>query len=373
MAAGPRRDRPYAFASEMGDAASIFVPEQASSVAPSFDAACRELLGLGVACLALVLASSAVLLWRARPRARVAEPLGWRGTLGLLLAAAPVVPLAHVWWDGVTRSRTTLPPADAIPIHVEAFQWGWRFTQPNGFVESQLWIPRGEPVRLVMESIPRGTTGEGAVLHSLNIPAFRVRREILPGRPSSLWLTATREGSYDIYCAAFCGAPPEGPWARASDLRIDGRPPIAAGHAGMLSRVHVVAPEVYREHLDASSCGGLHSDDWVEWGRELFEQNACEACHVRDPAVPASVGPNLARMAGTLRPVGGAHVLADVDYLRESIARPEAAIVDGYASSMPSFASLGELKIDALVAYVASLSEHGRPLVEAVKAAHVDP
>lgn len=106
-------------------------------------------------------------------------------------------------------------------------------------------------------------------------------------------------------------------------------------------------------------CLGCMFQDGVQWGAELFEQNGCVACHSTDPWIPSTVGPSLADVAGSLRHLeSGRHVRADASYLRESLTDPDAAVLDGWSDgpTMPSFAALGDPKIDALVAYLQSLS-----------------
>ncbi len=356
--------------------ATIQLPEQASTLAPMVDSLYYDIYWISVAFFVAVVGCMVLFAWRYRRRKGVkSKPPGHHNALELFWTFSPLILLAYMFHQGFEGFMfMSVPPATSIPVRVEAFQWGWRFQQPNGLVESELWVPQGRPVRLIMGSIPRGTeAGQGAVLHSFYVPALRVKRDVVPGMFTSLWFEATRLGTYDIFCTEYCGVgePAEGAVLSDEDLRQNGRPTAAAGHSGMLSRIHIVTPEEYERHL-IEGMRNPYGDDFPRWGEELFTQNGCPACHVVTPGAPPSVGPNLAGIAGTPQALesGESHT-ADLEYLRESIREPQAQIVHGFTgASMPSFAALGELKIDALAAYIGSLSPQGQEVVQAVQQAH---
>ena len=43
------------------------------------------------------------------------------------------------------------------------------------------------------------------VFHSFSIPAFRVKREAIPGRYTTVWFEATTPGTYHLFCTQYCG------------------------------------------------------------------------------------------------------------------------------------------------------------------------
>ncbi len=94
-------------------------------------------------------------------------------------------------------------------------------------------------------------------------------------------------------------------------------------------------------------------------GADLVAQNGCLACHTIEPGEPGILAPNLAGVANTNRTlVDGTRVLADAAYLRESIRDPRARVVAGFDTVvMPSFSTLRDSEVDAMVAYLDSLSE----------------
>ncbi len=90
------------------------------------------------------------------------------------------------------------PPPDAKTVYVTAKQWMWEFQNPEGKnTINDLTVTVNEPVKLTMISED--------VIHSLFVPAFRIKQDVLPGSYTSVWFTPTDVGDYPIYCTQFCG------------------------------------------------------------------------------------------------------------------------------------------------------------------------
>jgi cytochrome c oxidase subunit 2 len=213
------------------------------------------------------------------------------------------------------------PPAEALEIDVVAKQWMWKFRHPEGQGEiNELHVPAGEPVRLVMASQD--------VVHSLFVPALRLKQDVVPGRYTSMWFTADTTGTYRLACAEFCGA----------------------DHSVMGGSVVVMEPADYARWLEETGTDRSLAAE----GAVLFRQRGCSGCHGPASTVHA---PDLAGLY--MRPVpleGGGTVIADAQYLRDSILLPQAQIAAGYPPIMPTFANvLDEEEVLKLVAYIQSL------------------
>lgn len=231
-------------------------------------------------------------------------------------------------WAAVQFIRMHTPPARASEITVVGKQWMWKFQHENGRQElGELHVPVGQPVLLTMTSQD--------VIHSLYVPAFRIKQDVLPGRYTWVWFQATRPGDYPLYCTQYCGTE----------------------HDGMLGRVFVLSQADYQRWLESgighSSVQGQATR--VEQGRRLYEQLGCIHCHDPGSAVRA---PDLHGIYG--KPVTlteGNVVLVDDNYLHESIVNPSVKIVAGYTNLMPPFAAqTSEEDLLNLIAYIKSLS-----------------
>lgn len=93
-----------------------------------------------------------------------------------------VIVLVLFWMGFVGYWNMVSVPEDAYEIQVTAKKWSWNFTHPNGYQSTVLDVPAGRNVKLVMRS--------DDVLHSLYVPAFRVKKDVVPGRYSTLWFQA---------------------------------------------------------------------------------------------------------------------------------------------------------------------------------------
>jgi cytochrome c oxidase subunit 2 len=228
----------------------------------------------------------------------------------------------YVWatWLFVDLHRN---PADALQIDVVAKQWMWKFQHPGGQREiNTLHVPTGEPVVLTMASED--------VIHSLYIPALRIKQDVVPGRYTTLHFTADRPGSWRLECAEFCGT----------------------DHSVMGGTFIAMTPEDYADWLSTASTDAT----LAAAGAEIFRARGCSGCHGPSSTVHA---PPLAGLYGGPVPLAdGSVVTADDQYIRDSILLPQKQIAAGYPAIMPTFANqLSEEDVLKLVAYVKSLAD----------------
>ena len=214
------------------------------------------------------------------------------------------------------------PPRDALPVTVVAKQWMWKTQHRDGRREiNELHVPLGEPVLLTLASED--------VIHSFFVPAFRVKQDVVPGRYTRLWFTATQLGEFPLFCSEFCGSQ----------------------HSLMTGRVVVVSPADYARWLGS----GPAQPPLAQYGFALFRQLGCSGCHDARSTVHA---PALEGLPGRVVHLqDGRSVVADDDYLRDAILRPGRDVVAGFAPVMPAYAGqVSEQDLDALLAYLHSLT-----------------
>ncbi len=171
------------------------------------------------------------------------------------------------------------------------------------------------------------------VFHSFSIPAFRVKREAIPGRYTTVWFEATTPGTYHLFCTQYCGT----------------------DHSHMIGDVVVLTPDDYKKWLAGSTSGASLAQN----GERLFASLSCTACH---NARPDARGPSLANVYGSQadareRPADS----ADEAYLREAILNPSQHITQGYAPIMPTYqGQISEDGVIALVEYIKNLNSDYR-------------
>jgi cytochrome c oxidase subunit 2 len=111
--------------------------------------------------------------------------------------------------------------------------------------------------------------------------------------------------------------------------------------------------------LLAACGGGKTANALAERGRTLYKEQGCAACHTVDGT--RLVGPTWKGLYGQeVKLADGSTVVADEEYLKESILQPSAKTVAGFHPGLMETVikpnSLSEHEVEALVAYIKELS-----------------
>jgi len=225
-------------------------------------------------------------------------------------------------WAGNVYYQMFSPPDKGLAIYVIGKEWMWKIEHPGGQREiDQLHIPIDQNIILTLTSQD--------VIHDFDVPAFRIKHDVLPGRYVRMWFRATKVGKYHLFCGQYCG-----------DF-----------HSQMVGDVIAMSSTDYAawlQNTDMDAASTLASE-----GSRYFHTLGCSGCHEGSQVVHA---PSLDGIYGEPVPLqSGAVVVADDDYLRDSILQPAKNIPAGYQPVMPSFQGLvSEEQIIALIAYIKS-------------------
>lgn len=301
---------------------TFWLPPQASTTAHEIDAVFYFVLWTSTVIFVGVVGFMVYYAWKYRRRSKADRPIDVKPNKWLELSWV-VIPTILVmvvfWWGMIGFLSAGIPPAHAYQINVYAAKWRWDFVYPNGKRSTgDLVVPVGHPVKLLMTSTD--------VIHSFFVPAFRVKKDVVPNRYTSVWFEVKEPGEYQVFCAEFCG-------------RL---------HAEMYARVIALPPAEFNAWVRE-----IEDPDvpLVEFGEMLFAQQGCQACHSIDGT--SLIGPTVYRTWGQPRPqTDGTRPIMDADYVIESIVNPMARITEGYQPVMPPYPHLTERQLQALVAYI---------------------
>ena len=357
---------------------SFWFPPQAADTAAPVDFVFYVILLISLAFFVLVVAM--MLLFVVRFRRRRGQPIHVKGpTSNLPLELTwTIVPLVIVIFIFALGLRPFLAAqtarAGAREVLVTGQKWQWWFEYPNGLrVPNELHVPVNTPMRLVLTS--------DDVIHSLFIPAFRLKRDAVPGRYTRTWVTATRPGEYPLLCAEYCGT----------------------SHSDMIGTVIVHEPglyEVWLEEASRSILSELNDEQYAEWekletpedlkafvekypelsatpdqlqppgvvGRMVYKNSGCTQCHTTDGT--ALIGPTFKglwqRTTSGDTPLADDQMLSDKlgpdygpeDYIRQSIVEPGSTLVRGYRNVMPAYkGKITDRQLTAFIQFLKTLDD----------------
>ncbi len=269
-----------------------------------------------------------VFAWKYRRRSEddVTPVITHNSTLEITWSVIPLILVMIVFgWGFSGYMNLTTAPDDAYEIRVVGKSWLWEFHYETGAVSvNELHVPVDRPVKLVMTS--------DDVLHSLYIPDYRVKMDVLPNRYTSLWFEATETSESIIFCSEYCGTQ----------------------HSNMDAKVIVHSQDEFDEWLES---GDEIDEDMppAERGEALVVRNGCNACHSDDGS--RLVGPSFQGLwMSDVTLEDGEVVTADENYIRESIIDPNAKITEGYDAVMPSYQGvISDRGIDDIIEYIKTL------------------
>jgi len=247
-----------------------------------------------------------------------------------LIPLALVMIMFFYGWKDWKMFKT--PPKDAFTISSTARMWSWSFEYPNGKITDTLYVPADKPIIVNVNSAD--------VIHSMFIPAFRIKQDMVPGNDNYLWFIANEEGSYEIFCAEYCG------------LR----------HSYMTSAVNVMAAYSFDKwYTDTSLIAAAPGSGGAAPmpGLGLIRRNGCVACHSLDGST--IVGPSFKGVFGeeVIVETKGQEqqVVVNEAYIQESILTPNAKVVKGFRQGLmqPYKDILTEDDIQQIIEYIKTL------------------
>ena len=304
------------------------LPPQASTFAADHDALFYFLTWVSIGSFALVLGLlvySAVRWHRKTPDQPAASDVTHNTRLEVIWTLVPAVIVIVVFaWGFRGIQPQQIAPADSRQYRAEAYTWGWDLYHPGATQSSgELWFEIDKPARVQLTSRD--------VLHAFYIPAFRIKRDVVPGFRNQIWFQPTRLGDYTLYCAEYCG-----------DL-----------HSQMRRVVHVVDAATY-----AKEPWNVLPETPEGRGEYFYRMKACVGCHGIAADSPTVIAPTFFGIFGRKgRLSDDAEYTADEAYLRESIRNSTAKIVKGYQPLMPIFDpnSLSDDNIGDIIAWMKTL------------------
>jgi len=298
----------------------------ASNFVQGVDLTFAVILGSSVV---LLIAITAAMIWFVirynRKRSPVASHLHGDNRIEIIWTVIPTLLVLVMFWFGWAGFKPMRDiPDDALPVKAFAQMWQWNFEYETGKTADSLVVPVGKAVKIDLNSRD--------VVHSLYIPAFRIKEDVVPGRTNQMWFIANEVDNYHIFCAEYCGD----------------------RHSNMLSKVVVLPEDEFTKWVnDTASLVSMHP------GLALIKKNACISCHSLEGI--KIVGPSFKGIFGKTETVitdnKEREVVVDDSYIIHSLIEPNADVVKGFNKGlMISYKDiLSDQDMKAIVEYIKTL------------------
>jgi cytochrome c oxidase subunit II len=262
------------------------LPQDASNLARGVDQTWKLVVAVTGLFFCIVVGVMTVFVFRYRrqgPNDKTSQ-VTHNAPLEILWTGVPlalVITFFYVGFRGFLNYDT--PRSDCVVVGVEAKQWQFTFTYPNGAQDGNLYLVKDQPVRLNMHSVD--------VLHALYLPNFGTQRNVIPGRETTLWFIPTQytpkvkkvktdlatgktdlvteDQGWPIYCTQYCGD----------------------GHSRMFARVYVMDKASYEDKMkelanpfvETTPQGTKVFVSYVKLGKKLYNELGCASCHSDRP------------------------------------------------------------------------------------------
>ena len=315
------------------------MPTQASTFAESTDNLYLFITALDAFFFILIMAAMGYFMWKYRRRSKdqKTSSITHSGIIEFLWSAIPTALLLVIFvWAECDYVKQSVAPADALDVRITGQKWYWTVEYPKypGVSLSSsteepaltLMVPKGKPVKVTMTSTD--------VIHSFYVPAFRIKKDAVPGRYTQAWFEATRVGEFNLFCTEYCG-----------DF-----------HSQMTGVVKVLEPEDFEAALKrAGVLEKGEGESMADYGQRIYKRRGCVACHSVDGK--DGTGPTWQGLWDkTESMIDGSTAKVDDQYIKTSILEPNKQVVSGYAPQMPSYqGQLDDEQITAVIEYIKTL------------------
>lgn len=284
---------------------------QASNFVTGVDSVFKLILGIAFLFLIGLTVTMLVFIYKYnKKRNPVATQIEGNTKLEIIWTVIPFIITMFMFYYGWLGWRSMRnPPKDSMQVTVYGRMWNFSFEYANGKRADTLYLPKDKPVKLNLVALD--------VIHSLYIPAFRIKQDLVPDKKNNFtWVEPQKEGTYELFCAEYCGLK----------------------HSYMYTAVKVMDENAFNNWLvDTTKVHGINKvESPSATGKRIMQNIGCFACHTVDGT--KLVGPSFKGIWGEMQTVttGGEkrEVKVDDEYIKRSIFDPNADVVEGFQKGL---------------------------------------
>lgn len=280
---------------------------QASNFVTGVDTTFKLILGISFFFLIGLTVTMLVFIYKYnRKRNPKATQIEGNTTLEIVWTVIPFLLTMLMFYYGWLGWRSMKnPPKDAMQVTAYGRMWNFSFEYENGRRTDTLYLPKDRAVKLNLVALD--------VIHSLYIPAFRIKQDMVPEKENDfMWFEPQREGTFELFCAEYCGLQ----------------------HSYMNTAVVVMQDSAFTNWLTDTTlvASAAKVESPAATGKRIMQNIGCFACHTVDGT--KLVGPSYKGIWGEEQTVitngQERQVMVDEDYVHRSILDPNADVVKGF-------------------------------------------
>jgi cytochrome c oxidase subunit II len=249
--------------------------------------------------------------------------------------------------SAIVLSRNDAQAENTLRIDVVAQQFAFTFSYPDAknATSPVLRLPEGRSVELYMRSLD--------VIHSVFVPEFSQKEDVVPGLVTQLHITPDRVGTFPLECTELCGlghslmrseAVVMKPAAFDAWLQQQEKSAAPAPSTSTTSTTTTLSTSTTSTSTTPSSSSAA--------GRSVFDDSGCATCHTLSAAgATGTVGPDLDKLVSYAKQAKQPLM----PFVHDSIVDPDKYVQPGYQKGlMPNTfgQSLAKTQLDALVTFL---------------------
>lgn len=311
--------------------------EYASNFVEGVDNSFIIILGIIIFFLIAISVTMIYFIWRYRKSKNpIATQIKGNIYLEICWTLIPTILVMVMFYFGWTAYKPMRDiPKENFEIDCIARMWNWQFKYKNDRRTDTLFVPKNRSIKLNLIAKD--------VIHSIYIPAFRVKQDIVPSQKSAMWFVPGKEGLYDLFCTEYCGL----------------------NHSSMITTVKVMDEEKFELwYKDTIKQVKLLSESPSKMGYRIAKMNACFSCHSIDGT--RGVGPSWKNLYGKTEIVKTKkqkrEIIVDDEYIIKSIYEPDYDIVDSFSRGlMLSYRNeIPEDDVEKIIEFIKSISKNDK-------------
>jgi len=173
--------------------------------------------------------------------------------------------MANPYVTAESTNQAELQTEEVTYIQVEAYRYGWTFYYNGSSFDQGTDVTSTGTLRLPADQEVNLRVTSTDWLHAFHVPSLGLKADAFPGQYNYLRTVPTETGTYQLYCAEYCGS----------------------GHSQMLGTVEVMPQDEYDQWLQDQRTSGGGNETSADGGNQTSANSTSATPTPGGTATPA--------------------------------------------------------------------------------------